>query len=492
MSHPWRAEETRVMVRFVRAILRGGYASAKEALPDSRAALDALRAQARRAGRTIPARTARGVLGRLIGLARAAGRPPRRIGFTAEERGLFARYARLVRAGRYRHVMDAARECVQAHERLRRRAAPRGVRIPERSMSAVFQAVEQRARKLGWSSGIADWTPAEDRVVARFGRGIAVGRYHDALAALPDCRRALVHPGRPLRHTDKGIAARLRRHAHALGRSVYTPWSRDENAVADRFATAVLRGEYPRATAATDDCLRALRHAGCCRRSRAEVRRKLIWRTRTLGREPRYEHWSDRELAILDRFARRLADGRCPSAESAVAPCRRAMLGGGCAARPRIGIRNKLLRRAHALGRPRRDWSWTESELRRLDAVARDYAAHGYPNIAAAADAGLRALGRHRPKGPRTHPGVQHAILSLARKHGRPRSWRLWTPTEERVCDSWVRWYERHRHVRRYKPAQEAARGLQEELQNVGSERTLGACRLRLHIRRLYLHGLAS
>jgi hypothetical protein len=210
-----------------------------------------------------------------------------------------------------------------------------------------------------------------------------------------------------------------------------------------------------------------------------------------LGRKQNYRHWSRRELDVVDRYAQGLVDGRYASVDQAAGPGRRALIASGCAERPGHGIANQLLRRAHLHGRPLRDWFWTDEELRKLDPVARDYAAYKFPNVAAAAAAGLRALGGSCPKGPRTLSGAEHAILQLARVHGRNQSWWLWSEAEIKVCDSWIRWYQRYRRVRRLRPAKVAADGLREELQYMGSERTLAACRTYFYKRRLHLLGMA-
>jgi hypothetical protein len=57
----------------------------------------------------------------------------------------------------------------------------------------------------------------------------------------------------------------------------------------------------------------------------------------------------------------------------------------------------------------------------------------------------------------------------------------LWTEPELRRCASWVRWLDRHRAGRRrMRIFTEAASGLQEELQRIGCDRTLSACKHRL------------
>ena len=136
-------------------------------------------------------------------------------------------------------------------------------------------------------------------MVLRFARQVVAGEYRSVPAALPGCREALAGLGLGVRHTAHSTTARLHALAHKLGWAAgFRRWTPPENEVADRFARAVLRGKYPRATAATADCARALRQAGLGGRSLAEVRRKLICQTLRLDEPQRIRTGAGRRSAF--------------------------------------------------------------------------------------------------------------------------------------------------------------------------------------------------
>jgi hypothetical protein len=404
-------------------------------------------------------------------------KPRGRYRYTKDEKKLFVRYAQQLIDGRYESAAAAARACLEAHERMRARlSAP----PPQRPFNGIQQAIGIAAHKLGRPPAIDQWTPAELRVVRRYARGVASGRYERLIDATRDCRAELGG-----RHTISSTRARICRHAAELGWSgVFTQWTREENEVADLFAEAVIKGKYPRCAAATDDCMRALKAAGTSDRTRADVFQKLVRRTLDFGRERRYTHWNPDEMAIVDRYARLLVAGGYKSGAVAAAECRDALVQAGYASHSVFGVRGLLLRAARALGRQGGHVAWTVSEKAKIDRVARDYAAGKYPNIVAAAKAAIVLLGTSRTGKPRSIPSVEPQLLARAHELDRPKYWRFWSEAENKVCDSWIRWYERHRHVRRYKPAREAVLGLQEELQNLGSDRTRGACNMNFYKRR--------
>jgi hypothetical protein len=482
--------EDRIASRYAQALARGEYARVMDAVPPCWRELLGLRAKLRREGVVLPGRSTRSVEYRLLHKARALGRPARHPRLSPEEDRLVERYARMLVKGRHPSIADAAGACWAAHKTLARGADRQ--RPAPRTLHSIYQLIEKRSLVLGRPRSCVAWTPDEDRVVLRFARQVVAGEYRSVTVALPDCREALAGLGLGVRHTAHSTTARLHALAHKLGWAAgFRRWTPPENEVADRFARAVLRGKYPRATAATADCARALRRAGLSGRSLAEVRRKLICQALRLGRTPTHTHWSRQEVGILDRFARALTSDRYPSVEAAATACRLAMRDAGLPERSQPGVRGRLLRQAESFGRLRRDRFWTAGELRRLARIARDYAAGLYPNVGSAAAAGLRALGRAGPKGPRTRSGVQRIILDRAHDLGRPKRWRYWTEAENRMCDSWLRWYERHRSVRRYRPSREAIAGFHEELQNAGYDRTLYACGTYFYKRRLRLMGIA-
>jgi hypothetical protein len=264
-------------------------------------------------------------------------------------------------------------------------------------------------------------------------------------------------------------------------------WTDEENRIADRFAKAIVDGQYARCAAATDDCMRALKAAGTASRSRVDVFQKLVRRTLSLGRERKYTHWSRDEMAVVEPYARLLATGECQSGEVAARECREALVKAGFTSHTLFGVRQRVLRVARAIGRQSGRLAWTDQEKVKIDRVARDYAAGRYPNIDSAGEAATRLLGISYAGKPRSLQSVVPQLLARAHELGRPMGWRLWSDVEVEACDSWIRWYKRHRHVRRYRPCKEAVNGLRDDLGKLGSERTEGACRMYFYQRRRLL-----
>jgi len=321
--------------------------------------------------------------------------------------------------------------------------------------------------------------------VKRCARGVASGRYKRLIDAVRECRAQLAG-----RHTISSTRTRICRHATELGwQGIFTIWNEEENRIADRFAEAVNTGQYPRCAAATDDCMRALKTAGMPERTHADVFQKLVRRTLSLGRELKYTRWNSEELAVVEPYARRLASGEYRSGDAAASDCRKALVRAGFRSHSIFGVRLRVLRAARALGRQDVHLAWTDREMARIEGVARDYAAGKYPNIVATTEDAIRRLRDTRTDRQRKYSSVAPKVLARAHELGRPNYWRLWSDAENRRCDAWIRWYEKHRHVRRYKPAQEAVLGLQEELERLGIDRTRGACSNYFYKRRKLLRG---
>jgi hypothetical protein len=402
--------------------------------------------------------------------------------YTADEKRLFVRFAQGLVDDMYESAADAARACLREHERMRSKP---GVPPPQRPLNGIQQAITKTAHELGAPPRIDDWTPAELRIVQRCARGVANGRYKRLIDAVRECRAKLAG-----RHTPHSTHARICRHAAELGwQGAFRMWNEEENQIADRFAAAVNSGEYPRCAAATDHCMRALNAAGMAERTRADVFQKLVRRTLDLGRKLKYKRWSRKELSVIEPYARRLAAGEYHNGYEAARECRKALVRAGFRSRSVFGVRLPVLRMARALGRQGVHLAWTDQEMARIEAVARDYAAGKYPNIVAATEVAIRRLRDTRTDRQRKYSSVAPKVLARAHELGRPNYWRLWSDAENRRCDAWIRWYERHRHARRYKPAQEAVLGLQEELERLGIDRTRGACSAYFYKRRKLLRG---
>jgi hypothetical protein len=477
---PWLPAEARVADRYVRALLSGRYASAREAVPDCQRALDRLRTRALARGESLPFRGSRAVWCRISKLALNAGRPPRGVRYTREERQLFSSHAQQLMDGKYRDTGAAGQACLQAHEKMR---AGLSSPLPARPLHRICRAIAKAARALGRLPARDRWTPDELRVVKRYARGVTSGRYKQLEEAARACRAELAG-----RHTAGSTSVRIRSHAVELGwTGACTGWSDSENKIADRFARAIIDGRYPGCVAATDDCLRALKKAGAIHRSRVKVFQKLAHRTRTLGRKTRLTEWARDELAVIEPYARRLAAGEFHSGYEAASECHKALARAGFKLRSVSGVRTRVLKVARALGRENPHVTWTDREKARIDRIARSYAAREFPNITSAAEAAGRLLGSSQAGRPRSLASIVPILLARAHELGRPEYRRYWSPAENQRCDSWIRWYERHRRVRRYRPAQEAVLGLHEELERLSSDRTRGACSGHFYWRRRQL-----
>jgi hypothetical protein len=147
-------------------------------------------------------------------------------------------------------------------------------------------------------------------------------------------------------------------------------------------------------------------------------------------------------------------------------------------------------------GLPRYKGEFTDEELRLCEEYAREVAAGAYDSAQLAAEACHRELGRMGSRWPkRTALGVRRIvprpvnaihshILAAAARLGLQFPRRRWQPAEERIFEGWLRWYDRHHHIRRLEPLREAANGLSEDLAKKGFRRSVCACHERLVVAR--------
>jgi hypothetical protein len=83
---------------------------------------------------------------------------------------------------------------------------------------------------------------------------------------------------------------------------------------------------------------------------------------------------------------------------------------------------------------------------------------------------------RYRRALARSREAVHTHIVELAHEHHRCWPKALWTGAEMRVLRSWIPWYRRNHHRRNSSPTKTVAAGIQEELERLGSRRTVAAC----------------
>ncbi|MFO7675503.1 MAG: hypothetical protein R6X12_04210 [bacterium] len=180
-----------------------------------------------------------------------------------------------------------------------------------------------------------NWSQVELRVVERYARKVLNEQYPSVRVAIENCRDDLDRLRR--KHPDARWAARPRTRvavnqrlaeltrASGLSRPE-TRWGRLELSVVNRFARAFVRGRYPEVRLAARDCRAALLRAReerpdgerlVARRSELAVREQVRLRLRELGRRTSLRRWSERELRVLDGYARALVAGRYDTARSA-------------------------------------------------------------------------------------------------------------------------------------------------------------------------------
>jgi len=397
--------------------------------------------------------------------------------WSAQELKVVDRFARAVIAGRYAGAGVALSAC---HE-----ALSRGTRM-RRTRAAVRQKLRERAHVLGWSPPPRIWKRTEQRVVERFARAVAGGKYTDASTAVHDCRQALAKAHVPRLHSDEALVARIRAAARMLGRSVRQPWTPEEIQVVDRFAREVVAGGYRSAHAAAGRCAEMVaRTAQTARRSDERVRSKLSQRICLISGRGQ-DTWPRREAAVVDRFARAVAAGRYRSVPAALADCRRALAARGrVPARGHREVLERLWERT-ALFQPRYARRMTAGEQAVIERFAGAVAAHRYPSVASAVRDCWRALlerpGRTEEEPARSLRAVAGWLKLLARDIGRYKiSGRRWTDAEERVNRKWVRVFARHREGRGRANLDTAAAMMRAELARLGYFRTGAACYTRIY-----------
>ena len=244
-------------------------------------------------------------------------------GWSKQELAILNDFGRDVVQGRYRNAMVAARAYLGGLEDLQRRFPGARWLKMDRTLNGVFlKLVKRLKQKSGWSEAL--WPEPEFEFAERFARGVVAGRYPRALDAARDFLRARdelrqQHPEivwlrrrRSLKSAQRVIVER----AHRMGWSkLVVQWGGPEKQVADRYARAIVRGEYRSVLQAGRPCLQELarlhREHPDERWSRAArplkaVQSLLQQRVKRLGVPRHGSRWSSGENAILDRYAQRV------------------------------------------------------------------------------------------------------------------------------------------------------------------------------------------
>jgi hypothetical protein len=450
--------------------------------------------------------------------------------WTPEEDRVIDRYARKLSHGRYRTASDASRACAIDIKRLHRsqlRADPNHhVASRERPFLSLRQRMMLRIGTLGlrWASRYL--TSAEERVVGRHVRGLVDGSYHDARQAARACAGALAQlrvRGRtqPLSFTT--IHRRIYARAHGLSRPwARTKWSSGDMSIAERYARAVVRGEYATLQDAALACHRELAGLNASAagevgtpRSLGAVRARMDEIAWALGRT-KSPRWSDAEQRVVNRYLRALYAGRFPYIRPAADACARELqrLSGCTTGRSRArrdsagrrtadAVYHAMVQKVMNLGLPRYKGESTPDELRLFEKYAREVSAGRFRDCIEAARACVEELrllyaeaGRRSSLlgvrlAQRTPKSIRNQIIQAARRLGLHIPGSRWGEDENKVVRGWLRWYDKYRHVRRMEPLKTSSQGLQEDLEKIGSNRTVVACQFRLVEAYRHLHGLA-
>ena len=307
----WNEAEDRVVNRYARAIASGRYASVKQALPECRRELAPIAPGLERTGVAIA--------WRLLCRAYDFGLSRWKHFWTDQERRLLEPHAAALARGEYPDVATAARLVTRAFKQ-----AGLEARHPDES---IRDQILVRARALGRESFSVAFSPEEDRVVDHFIRALVRNEYPHGMAAVADCRRALVRAGITRVRSDKGIATRINEGARARGRvSKYAKWSASGMRIINRYARALVSNRYPSIVAAARDCRSDLERAGqFVDRTQGGLRAKLRVQALGMGKPGFKPRWRDKELRILNGFARGVVRGEYPTLAAASALCRRAL-----------------------------------------------------------------------------------------------------------------------------------------------------------------------
>jgi hypothetical protein len=277
------------------------------------------------------------------------------------------------------------------------------------------------------------------------------------------------------------------------------PWTEAQLRVLEPFARAVVEGRLPNAMAAARECRRKLPafpvtaiHAmmlKCCRR---------------LGRPLSHVAWTPPESAVLDRFARLVAEERYRTARSAEPDCLAALERlhrryparyAGMRLRTNASVRHHLWQR---VARLRSRWfhsTWSAAEDALLRRFSRAVLARKYPHMRDAARACTLAVNRMharkegRPESDRRE--VRSFAAVTARMYDITREmdvcqlpYRRWTAEERRVTSRWARRYERYREGKSRAKLLTLAGMMSAELARRGYYRSVHACAAKIFMLR--------
>jgi hypothetical protein len=247
-KHFFTAQESRLLGRYVSAMVRGVY-------PDMATVVRRYKRACERAG--IAARRDHVIYARIIALARAKGYEPVPAvrPLSPEETRIITGFSLALARNEYRHGAAAVADCLRA-------LADAGFAC-RRSARVLARRINAGARKMGWVGRYGQWSAQDMRTIRRFAQALAAGRYPTIAAACQVCRKSLARAGQLKPEDETRLVWRLRELALAIRGKQFRPrWKPDELRIVDRFARAFIRGEYTTPGVAREQCRRALDLAG--------------------------------------------------------------------------------------------------------------------------------------------------------------------------------------------------------------------------------------
>jgi hypothetical protein len=332
----WSNQELEVVDRFARAVVSGEYPNVKAALPACRSELERVEPVARR--------TDVAVAWRVLCRAYDMGLARRKHFWTRGESRLVKSHASALARGEYPDTPTAV--CYVKGALVR---AGLGLRHPDKVLQ---QRVHDNARKMGMEPVAPKFGPTETTIIARFSRALARNEYPNGTSAAAECSRAYVRAGINHRRSLAVLAVRINAGARTMGWiPVHRPWSASGTRVIDRYAWALVSGEYPSIAAAVRACQESLKRAReFGSRTEAGLARKLRAEAMRRGQPQSRPRWKRNELRVVDKFARACIQGKYPNAAAAAAGCRRALERAGLPEHlRREAVTSKLLQRVHEL-----------------------------------------------------------------------------------------------------------------------------------------------
>jgi len=278
-TREWSERELRLLDDYARAVRRGRYRTARAA---ARAYLQGLDRLARRHRGTRWLRTDRTLDSVFTALVKRLKRLKAWSGpvWPEPELQLAERFAQGLIDGRYASARAAARDFLSARDDLR-------ARLPEivwlrrrRALRNAQRVINKQAHEMGRSVQTIPWGAPERRILDRYARAVARGRFRSILGAAPACKRVLarlhrLHPETRWSRLPRTLPA-VEGQLQILVRGFGIPrnngrWTPGELEIVDRFARRCGTPGYRTLADATRECVRELE-----RRYRREMKRNPL------------------------------------------------------------------------------------------------------------------------------------------------------------------------------------------------------------------------